>query len=84
MSVMAVGLFLLGFAASWVAGRYVSKGAALIQGGAVGVCGVAALFIGMAELVADNLVWALVALAIYGLIAALIFRGAQGARERAE
>lgn len=84
MTGVAVFLFLLGFAASWIAGRYIGKGAALIQGGAVGICGVAALFIGMAEVVEANLVWALIALGIYGLIAALIFRGAQGARERAE
>lgn len=84
MTLTAVALFLLGFAASWVAGRYVSKGAALIQGGAVGITGVAALFIGMADVVETNLVWALIALAVYGLIAALIFRGAQGARERAK
>ncbi len=84
MSVVAIGLFLLGFAASWIAGRYVETGAALLQGGAVGACGVAALLIGMSDMVGSNLIWALIALAIYGLIAAVVFRGAQSARERAE
>ncbi|MEJ6392886.1 hypothetical protein V8J82_06460 [Gymnodinialimonas sp. 2305UL16-5] len=84
MTLTAVGLFLLGFAASWVAGRYVEKGASLVQGGAIGICGVAALFIGMAEVVETNFVWALIALLIYGLIGALIFKGGQAARERAE
>ena len=49
MTVAAVGLFLLGFAASWVAGRYLTTGAAAIQGGAIGVCGVAALLFGMPQ-----------------------------------
>ncbi len=84
MTLTAVGLFLLGFAASWVAGRYVEKGASIIQGGAVGICGVAALFIGMAEVVENNFVWALMALLIYGLIGALIFRSAQAVREKAD
>jgi hypothetical protein len=84
VTVLAAGLFLLGFAASWVAGRYVPRGAALVQSGAIGLCGVAALFLGMPQVVRENLVWGLIALVIYGLIGALIYRGAQGARERAE
>jgi succinate-acetate transporter protein len=84
MTLTAVGLFLLGFAASWIAGRYMVKGAALVQSGAIGLCGVAALFLGMPEVVAGNLMWGLIALVIYGLIGALIFRSAQGVRERAE
>ena len=47
MTVVAAIFFLLGFAASWVAGRYIAKSAAIVQGGAIGVCGVAALMIGM-------------------------------------
>ncbi len=84
MTLLAVALFLLGFAASWVAGRYVDRGAAAVQGGAIGLCGVAALFLGMPGVVEDNLVWGLVALVVYGLIGALIFRSAQGLRERDE
>ncbi|AHM03184.1 hypothetical protein roselon_00766 [Roseibacterium elongatum DSM 19469] len=84
MSLAAIALFLLGFAASWVAGRYVRTGAAVIQGGAIGICGVAALLFGMPELWEENLTWALIALLIYGLIGALIFRSGQAARENAE
>ena len=84
MSFLAVFLFLLGFAASFVAGRYLEKGAALVQAGAIGLCGVAALFFGLPHVVAENFMWGLVALAIYGLIGALIFRSAQGMRERSE
>jgi hypothetical protein len=71
--------FLLGFAASWVAGRYVTKGAAIVQGGAIGICGVAALMIGMPDILAEQFAWAMVALFIYGLIGALIFRSGQAA-----
>ncbi len=84
MSLIAVALFLLGFGASWVAGRYVEKGGAMIQGGAIGLCGVAALIFGMPEIWANNLGWAIVALLIYGLIGALIFRSGQAAREKAQ
>jgi peptidoglycan/LPS O-acetylase OafA/YrhL len=83
MTALAAFFFLLGFAASWVAGRYVAKGATAVQGGAIGICGVAALVVGMPELWENHLIWALVALLIYGLIGALIFRSGQGARERA-
>ncbi|NKX45251.1 hypothetical protein [Roseicyclus persicicus] len=84
MTIAAVVLFLLGFAASWVAGRYVATGAAALQGGAIGVCGVAALLFGMPQVWEDSLIWALVALLVYGLIGALIFRSGQAARERAK
>jgi dolichol kinase len=84
MTLVAVAFFLLGFAASWVAGRFVGKGAAAVQGGAIGICGVAALVVGMPALWEDNLIWALIALLIYGLVGALIFRSGQAARERAE
>ncbi|MBL4626777.1 MAG: hypothetical protein JKY00_01830 [Roseicyclus sp.] len=84
MTLTAAGLFLLGFAASWVAGRYVAKGAALVQGGAIGICGVAALFIGMAEMMETNFIWALVALLAYGTIGAMIFKTARAGRGGAE
>ncbi|GAA5079901.1 hypothetical protein N0B44_24930 [Roseibacterium beibuensis] len=84
MSFVAVALFLLGFASSWVAGRYLRTGATAIQGGAIGICGVAALLYGMPELWEENLTWALIALLVYGLIGALIFRSGQAARENAE
>lgn len=84
MTFTAAGLFLLGFVASWVAGRYLGTGASIVQGGAIGICGVAALLFGMAEVVAGNLGWALAALLIYGLIGALIFRLGQAMREKAE
>ena len=83
MSLTAALLFLLGFAASWIAGRYVATGAAAVQGGAIGICGVAALLVGMQQVWEDSLIWALVALLIYGLIGALVFRSGQAARERA-
>ncbi|WP_375551332.1 hypothetical protein [Rhodophyticola porphyridii] len=84
MTLLAAFFFLLGFAASWVAGRYVGRGAAAIQGGAIGVIGVAALLYGMPDVWADNLIWAIVALLIYGLIGALIFRSAQATRGKAK
>ncbi|WP_224816290.1 hypothetical protein [Hasllibacter sp. MH4015] len=84
MTLVAVGFFLLGFVASWVAGRYVSKGAMIVQSGALGLCGLAALVIGMPGVIEANFVWALIALVIYGLIGALIFRAAQASREGAE
>jgi hypothetical protein len=84
MTLWAGALFLLGFAASWVAGRYVTTAAAAVQGGAIGLCGVSAFLIGMPEVWANNLIWALVALVIYGLVGALIFRSGQAAREKAE
>lgn len=84
MSITAVVFFLLGFAASWVAGRYVARGASLIQSGAIGLCGVGALLIGMPEMMENNFMWALVALLIYGLIGALIFRSGQAVREKSE
>jgi hypothetical protein len=84
MTLAAVGLFLLGFAASWLTGRYVSMGAQAIQGGAIGFCGVAALLYGMPQLWEDQLFWALGALLVYGIVGALIFRAGQAARERAE
>ena len=82
MTAAAVGLFLLGFAASWLTGRYVSMGAQAIQGGAIGFCGVAALLYGMPQLWEEHLVWALGALLVYGVIGALLFRSGQAARER--
>jgi membrane-bound ClpP family serine protease len=82
MTFTAITFFLLGFAASWVAGRYVTKGATIVQGGAIGICGVAALMIGMPGILAQQFAWAMVALIIYGLIGALIFRSGQGIRDR--
>ena len=82
MTIPAVVFFLLGFAASWVAGRYVARGAAIVQGGALGICGVAALLIGMPQVLAEQFVWAMVALLVYGLIGALIFRSGQAVREK--
>jgi len=84
MTLLAAFFFLLGFAASWVAGRYVARNAAIAQGGAIGICGVAALMVGMPNALADHFVWALVALAVYGLIGAIVFRSGQAAREKAE
>ncbi len=84
MSLIAVLFFLLGFAASWMAGRYVARSAAIVQGGAIGICGVGAIMIGMPEMMAANFVWALIALVIYGLIGAVIFRSGQAAREKAQ
>ena len=83
MTLAAAILFLLGFAASWVSGRYLARGAAAVQGGAIGVCGVAAFLVGMPGVWETNLAWALVALLVYGLIGALVFRSGQAARERA-
>jgi hypothetical protein len=84
MTLTAAALFVLGFAASWIAGRYLPTGAAAVQGGAIGICGVAALLFGMPQVWEDSLAWALIALLIYGLIGALIFRSGQAAREKAE
>jgi hypothetical protein len=81
MTSPAIIFFLLGLRASWVAGRYVTKGATIVQGGAIGICGVAALMIGMPHS-CKQFAWAMVALIIYGLIGALIFRSGQGMRDR--
>ncbi|MBC6438676.1 MAG: hypothetical protein GDA52_11255 [Rhodobacteraceae bacterium] len=83
MKLFAVSLLLLGFVASWVAGRFVKKGAAAIQGGVIGLCGVAALLFGMPGVWAGNVAWVLVALLVYGLVGVLIFRSGQAARDKA-
>ena len=82
MTLVAAMLFLLGFAASWAAGRYLATGAQVAQGFAIGLCGVAAFMFGMPQVWEENLLWALVALLIYGLVGAVIFRSGQAARER--
>jgi len=84
MTPVAAVFFLLGFAASWIAGRYVEKGASLIQGGAIAFCGVGAMLIGMPGMIEENFIWGMVALLIYGLIGALIFRSGQAVREKSE
>lgn len=80
MNMISVVFLLLGFAASWVAGRYLQKGAAILQIGAIAICGIAALVLGMGELMATNMVWAFGVLFVYGIIGALIFRAAQAGR----
>jgi len=82
MTLTASVFFLLGFAASWVAGRYVERGASLLQGGAIAICGVGALLVGMPGVIENHFVWGMLALLIYGLIGALIFRSGQAVRER--
>ncbi len=83
MTVFGALLLLLGLAASWVAGRFVEKGASLIQIGAVTLCGLAAFFYGMTGLVAISVYWALGALLVYGIIGAILFRSGQMQREGA-
>jgi hypothetical protein len=82
MTAQAAILFLLGFAASWGAGRYLTKGAQAVQGGAIGLCGVAGFMFGMPHVWENNLLWALAGLLIYGLVGAMIFRSGQATRER--
>ena len=82
MTAQAAILFLLGFAASWAAGRYLATGAQAVQGGAIGLCGVAGFMFGMPHVWEENFLWALVALLIYGLIGAIIFRSGQAMRKR--
>ena len=84
MTVLAGVFFVMGFAASWIAGRFVANGAAVVQGGAIGMCGVAALMVGMPRVLETSFGWAIVALLIYGLIGAVIFRSGQAARENAQ
>lgn len=84
MTLTAVAFFFVGFVAAWLVGRYVTRGAAVIQSAVTGLCGLAAVFIGMPGVVAESFIWALTGLIVYGLIGALIFRSAQGMRERAE
>jgi hypothetical protein len=72
MTAQAAILFLLG-AASWGAGRYLANGAQAVQGGAIGLCGVAGFMFGMPQ---GEPVGA--ALLIYGLIGAIIFRSGRG------
>jgi hypothetical protein len=54
----------------------------MVQGGAIGICGVAALMIGMPDILVEQFVWAMVALLVYGLIGALIYRSGQAVREK--
>jgi hypothetical protein len=82
MTAQAAILFLLGFAASWFAGRYMTRGAQAAQGGAIGLCGVAGFMFGMPQVWAESFLWALAGLLIYGLIGAMIFRSGQAVRER--
>ena len=85
MTLTAVAFFVLGFLGSWTAGRFLTRGAAAVQGLSIGVFGVAAFLFGMPpEMMTENLIWALIALLIYGLIGALIFRAGQAAKEKAE
>lgn len=82
MTLTAVALFLLGFLASWVAGRYLDRGASVLQGGAIAICGVAAMFLGMTAPFTDSLLSVFGVLLIYGMVGALIFRAAQNRRPR--
>ncbi len=85
MTLMAVALFVAGFLCSWGAGRFMTRGAAVAQGVAIGFFGVSAFVFGMSpEILTENMMWALIALLIYGLIGALIFRAGQAAREKVE
>jgi hypothetical protein len=81
---IAAALFALGFGASWVAGRYIGRGATAVQGGAVGLCGVAALLFGLPQVWTEQVFLAIVILLAYGLIAAFIFRAARVRREGME
>ena len=74
----------LGFAASWAAGRYLATGAQAVQGGAIGLCGVAGFMFGTPQAWEENLLWALGGLLIYSLVGAMIFRSGQAMRERAK
>jgi hypothetical protein len=82
MTVQAAILLLLGFAASWLAGRYLATGARAVQGGAIGFFGVVAFMFGMPQVWQEHLIWVLGGLLVYGLVGALIFRSAQAMRDR--
>jgi hypothetical protein len=82
MTALAAILLLLGFAASWLAGRFLVSGAQAVQAAAVGFFGVVAFMFGMPQMWEENLLWVLGGLLIYGLVGAMIFRSAQATRER--
>ncbi|TNF64158.1 MAG: hypothetical protein EP307_03605 [Rhodobacteraceae bacterium] len=81
MTLLAVILFASGFAVSWAAGRFLTRGASIAQGAAIGACGVGAFVFGMPDFWQENILYVLVILLIYGLIGAVIFRAGVAGRE---
>ena len=80
MNLLGVLFFVLGLVACYVIGRRVTKFADLAQGAAVGLCGVAGLIFGLPALWADQFVWSLGLLFVYGLIGSILFRQGRKAR----
>ncbi len=79
---MIVGAFFfaLGLAGCYVIGGRMTKYADIAQGAAVGVCGVAGLIFGLPDLWADNFLWSLGLLFVYGVVGSFVFRQGRKAR----
>ncbi len=83
MILIGVLFFALGLGGCYAIGRYVTKFADLAQGLVVGLCGVGGLIFGLPELWADQFIWSLGLLFVYGIVGSLVFRkGRAQAQER--
>lgn len=72
--------FVFGLGACYVIGRHLTRYADIAQGGAVGVCGVAGLIFGLPALWADQFLWSLGLLFVYGVVGSFVFRQGRKAR----
>jgi hypothetical protein len=80
MILLVAFFFLLGLAACYAIGRYVTRFDDLAQGAAVGLCGVGGLIFGLPDLWVDQFYWSLGLLFVYGVIGSLICRRGRRAR----
>ena len=75
-----VVFFGLGFAVCWFIGRYVDRYGDLLQILAVGLFGIAGVIYSLPQIWSGDLLWPLVILFVYGLVASLLFRAGRAAR----
>jgi len=81
MMAAGLALYALGLAACWFIGRYVERYADLAQGAAVGLCGIAGTLAAFPDSWADNFLWVLGILFVYGIVGAFVYRHARARRE---
>ncbi len=84
MIVVGPALFLLGLGVCWSIGRYLDTDNALLVPAATALFGIAGLITGFPNIWNDNLIWALVVLAVYGAIGSILFRSGRALREGSE